>query len=37
MLFYAVYDKQKAISNYSPEAYGEDVQYRVDGAQKAAS
>ena len=37
VLFYAVYDKQKAISNYTPEAYGEVAQYRVDGAQKAAA
>lgn len=36
VLFYAVYDKQKAISNFSGDAYGEVALYRSLGAKKAA-
>jgi hypothetical protein len=37
VLFHVVYDKQKALANYTPEAYGEVAQYRQEGAQKAAA
>src|SRR5580704_13879323 len=36
VLFNVIYDKQKAVSNYTPEAYGEVAQYRQEGAQHAA-
>ncbi len=36
VLYYAVYDKQKALTNFSLDAYGEVVLYRGLGAKKAA-